>query len=325
MTATKDYLASFCVIGDRHEGLPDELEALIGRLAARLRYWEVILVVGERYRVEVREAGTRLAAIRNLRILIVGDGESPYRRRQIAAAEALGDVVVITDPDEAASLDLVELADMALTAGQIVIATRRRARAEFIMLHGPVRVMSGYRVNTRDLRTLALPRAALTRILSRPTAGIDLRFEAKRAPERYVRHVVDHDDTGDRLMRGRRLDLLVEIVSASGPRFLKGFALIALATFIAACLFAAYAVGVVLFTEDVQPGWFTTNMALSGLTGFLSLWATVGSLAQARTMELMQFQKRDDVIEEIGNIAFFDGTEALNVAVSGTPHRDAAE
>lgn len=325
MSGTVDYLASFCVVGDRHEGLPDDLEALIGRLAARLRYWEVILVIGERYRAEVREAGGRLAAIRNLRILIVGDGESPYRRRQIAAAEALGDVVVVTDPEEATRLDLVDMADQALTAGQIVIGTRRRVRAEFVLLHGPIRLMSGYRVNTRDLRTLALPRAALTRILSRPTAGIDLRFEAKRATERYVRHIVDHDDTGDRLMRWRRLDLLVEIVSASGPRFLKGFALIALATFIAAGLFAAYAIGIVLFTDDVQPGWFTTNMALSGLTGFLSLWATIGSLAQARTMELMQFQKRDDVVEEIGNIAFFDGTEALNVAVTGTGHREAAE
>ncbi|KPF78626.1 hypothetical protein IP78_10775 [Brevundimonas sp. AAP58] len=313
---TVEHLASFCLVGDRDEGLPARLTELVGHLAERNRHYEVILVIGEAHRPEVLSAGRDLARLTNLRILIVADGTNPYRRRRLAAAEALGDVVVLTDHNEAARLDLTAFAEQALTTGRIVMGARRTARTELLALHGPLRVLSGYRVDTRDLRTIALPRTSLTRLLARPTAGLDLRFEAKRAPERYVRKLVDDRHLTDRLLRGRRIDLLVELISASGPRFLKGFALIAVFTLIASIGYAAYAVGALLLIEQLQPGWFTISMALSGLTAFLSLWAAIGSLAQARLLELIDSRQRDEVIEEIGAVSFFREADLLNVALN---------
>jgi hypothetical protein len=312
-----EHLASFCLVGDQDEGPPRGLAELVVRLAGENRHYEVILVLGEAHRPDLIAAGRSLAALPNLRILIVADGANPYRRRRLAADEALGDVVVLTDHDEAAVLDLTGFAQEALASGRIVMGARARARAGLLALHGPLRLLTGYRVDTRDLRTLALPRTSLTRLLARPTAGLDLRFEAKRAPERYVRRVVDDRRLNDRLLRGRRIDLLAELISASGPRFLKGFALVALFTLCAAFTYAAYALGALLLVDRLQPGWFTISMALSGLTAFLSLWAAIGSLAQARILELLDTRRRDEVIEELGAVSFFREADPLNVTVTG--------
>jgi hypothetical protein len=310
-----EHLASFCIVGDQAEGLPDGLADLVARLAEENLHHEVILVVGEANRPELVAQGRALAALPNLRILIIADGTNPYRRRRLAAAEALGDVVVLTDHDEAASLDLSDFAQQALTSGRVVMGARAQARAGLLALHGPLRLLSGYRVDTRDLRTLALPRTSLTRILARPTAGLDLRFEAKRSPERYLRKVVDDRRLNDRLLRGRRIDLLVELISASGPRFLKGFALAALFTLAVAIAYSTYAIGALVLVDGLQPGWFTISMALSGLTAFLSLWAAIGSLAQARILELLDSHRRDEVIEELGAVSFFREADPLNVAL----------
>lgn len=318
---TIEHLASFCIVGDRDEGLPDSLTALVTRLAEENLHYEVLLVVGESWRSTLVEAGQKLAALPNLRILIVADGTSPYRRRRIAAAEALGDVVVVTDPVEAMRLDLTDFAREALVKGRIIMGARARARTSFLPLHGALRLLTGYRVDTRDLRTLALPRTSLTRLLARPTAGIDLRFEAKRTPERYLRKIVEASGPSDRLLRSRRVDLLVELMSASGPRFLKGFALVALMTLAAAMAYAAYVLGALFFIRDLQPGWFTLSMGLSGLTAFLSLWAVIGSLAQARIIELLDSRQRDEVIEEMGAVSFFRQADPLNVALTGEPTR----
>jgi hypothetical protein len=311
-----EHLASFCIIGDRDEGVPNGLANLVARLGKENLHYEVILVIGEAGRPELVAAGEELARLPNLRILIVADGTNPYRRRRLAAAEALGDVVVLTDHDEASRLDLTAFAKEALTRGRIVMGARRQARAGLLALHGPLRLLTGYRVDTRDLRTLALPRTSLTRLLARPTAGLDLRFEAKRPPERYVRKVVDDHRLTDRLLRGRRVDLLVELIAASGPRFLKAFALVALFTLVCAIAYAAYALGALLLIERLQPGWFTLSMALSGLTAFLALWASLGSMAQARILELLDSRQRDEVIEEMGAVSFFREANPLNVALN---------
>jgi hypothetical protein len=44
---TIEHLASFCIVGDRDEGLPDGLTALVTRLAEENLHYEVLLVVGE--------------------------------------------------------------------------------------------------------------------------------------------------------------------------------------------------------------------------------------------------------------------------------------
>jgi hypothetical protein len=310
-----EHLASFCIIGDRDEGLPNGLADLVARLGEENLHYEVILVVGEAGRPELVAAGKELARLSNLRILIVADGTNPYRRRRLAAAEALGDVIVLTDHDEASRIDLTAFAKEALTRGRIVMGARRQARAGLLALHGPLRLLTGYRVDTRDLRTLALPRTSLTRLLARPTAGLDLRFEAKRSPERYVRKVVDDHRLTDRLLRGRRVDLLIELIAASGPRFLKGFSLVALFTLVCAIAYAAYALSALLLIERLQPGWFTLSMALSGLTAFLALWASLGSMAQARILELLDNRQRDEVIEEMGAVSFFREANPLNIAL----------
>lgn len=314
MSVRADYLVSFCLVNETPMSAEiDALERFAQDCGRRFQHWEILTVVGESARLELAALGPRLSALRNLRILMVGDRESLYNRRGIAAEEAIGDVVVISEIEEALAFDLADFADQARATGQIVMATGEKRRAERFLIHSPLRLLTGYKVSTRDLKTIALPRENLTRVLARPTAAIDLRFEPKHTSERYLRRVVAFRAPPQPLLSWRRLGLVADILSASGPRFLKAFALLSFVVFMIAGLYGVYAIGVWGFDDEVQPGWVTTALSLGGLTGFLSLGFALFSLVLARMMETQDRGGRDAVLDEIGNVAFFEHTRGLNI------------
>ena len=310
-----DYLVSICLV---EEGRFDEelsaLAALATACDSRLRYWEIIYVIRETSRAMIEAASARLSGLKNVRIVVVNRGVSHYRGRELAASEAIGDVIVISAFSEVAAIDVVGLADKALSSGEIVIA--RKAGLDLSLFHVALRVLSPYRVDSTDLRTIALPRLKLAMILARPTSAIDLRFEAKRGMDRYVRHLVDASAIPRNTSISRRMDLALEIVSSSAPRFLKGYAIMSLGMVALSGFYSAYAVLVYIFDETVQPGWFSNTIVLSGSVGYLALGFAIVSLGLARLAEQVGRRDSSPIIDEIGNINFFASTERLNVAMT---------
>ncbi len=317
-----DFLASF---GFAKEGALDAeltaLEALAARLGAVFRYFELLYVVGESARADVEAAGPRIGRIANLRVLVVDEGASVYRRRWIGASEAIGDVVALSAFDEARTIDLAGLALAALRAGRVHRMTRASAAPSPV--HGLLNLLSAYKVNGADLRTVALPRASLNKILARPSASVELRFEAKREYERQERGPVKLLSRRTRAPVWQRLELVSEIISASAPRLLRGYALVSLATAILAGLYGVYAC-VVLLTIPVARGWFTTAIAQAGSVGFIALGFTIFSLAIARAVEQAGGAARDAILDEVGQVIFFDRPDELNVDYGAAPKTPAA-
>lgn len=315
MTDGPDFLASFCLPA---EGAPVAQEiaavaALSHACAERLRYFEILYVVDERSRAAVDSCAAQLANIANLRILFVRNDSSFYRRRTIAAGEAIGDVVAIGSFAELGAIDLPALAADCFRTDQVLLA-RRSGRAGLSLAHPLLRAVASHRIDRRDMRSIAFPRARLLQALARESATIDLRFEPKRG-ETYVR--VPVAQAAGRQPRGNahRLQLLAEIISNASSAYLRTYALVSLLAFFAAAAYGLYAVVVVTTFRHVEPGWFTTNLIQSGSVGFLAIGFAIFALGLARLLEQRERGSTLGILDEVGNINFFRSAPDLNVDV----------
>lgn len=315
------YLVSICLASE--ERLLEEvakLAAASDEFTRRLRYWEIVYVIRDRDRARLTPQATDLARLTNLRIIIANDDISYYRRRAIAASEAIGDVIVLTGFRELQSLDLVEFAADAYAADRIVLGRRAATPLQLSFGYWFLNAISAYRVNASDLQTIALPRSKLNALLDRKTLALDLRFEAKRGGESFLRKPVNamgsaHSRSGV----ADRYALLEELISTSSGRYLKGYAGLSLIVAMMAFLYAAYAVGIVLFKPDVQEGWFSTALVQSGSVGFLAIGFAVLCLGLADIAESLSGRSRQPIMGEISNVDLFSGNVDLNVEVVSRP------
>jgi hypothetical protein len=317
MVKSPDYFVSFCLAqeGDLAPEL-DAISALSASFEQRLRYWEIVYVAGESHRFAVQDAINKFVANKNLRIVLVRDAISYYRRRKIAASEAIGDVVVLTSFSDMSNADLLAFAEEAVASDRIVIGYRAEKGSRQRVFYWLADLISRYHVDARALKIMALPRKHLVAILKRPTAQIDLRFEPQRRGVSYVRKQVPHTSASGEPGLKQRLALLVEMISSSAAHFLNIFALVAGIVSTIAAGYGLYAVAVILLRDNIQPGWFTTAIAQSGTAAFLSLGFAVIALGIANILDRMDEEARHEIVEEIGNISFYDHGYDLNVETS---------
>ncbi len=313
----EEFLASFCfVLEDRASSELAGLTALADTLEAAFRYWEIVYVAPERCRGEIEAAADALARIKNLRIIMVGDEVGYYRRRAVAASEAIGDVVVLSTQAEAARIDLPALAAGVYEGGGVVLARRQRTLPSLSPVYGLLALLSSYRVSDSDLQTIALPRTRLNAFLLRSTLALDLRFEPKRGAEHYRRQLVRMPRPPARKSGlADRYELLEVIISTSAPRYLKGYAALSAAVALLAMLYGVYAVLVGAFKPDVQPGWFSTAIVQSGSVSFVAIGFAVLGIGLAELAERLSGGSRHAITDEIANISFFGERKQLNVEV----------
>jgi len=321
MPNAPDYFVSLCLA--QENSVARELEAIsvLARTCGRhLKYWEIVYVIGESDRSAIHRALDGLAAIKNLRIVLVRDAVGYYRRRVVAATEAIGDVVVLTSFNELAAVDVTAFAAAAAKNDQVVIGRRAGSNSIRFFTHWLIGRVCNHRVNDRDLKTIALPRSRLVPILLRPTASIDLRFEPKRGVARYLRKELRLTSTGGEAGLRQRLDLLTEIIASSAARFLNAIAVLSGLVFAFAVSYAIYAVAVMLLRDNVQPGWFSTAIVQSGSTAFVSLGLAVIALGIATIVDRIEGGVRQDFVDELGNISLNDRAHDLNVEITTGAH-----
>jgi len=322
MSKLPEYLASFCLAQESDFGAEVDAICALDQLCGQsLQYWEIVYVVGEYHRLGIQALAGKLATIKNLRIVIVRDATSYYRRRVIAASEAIGDVIVLTAFNEMSKADIIAFAKEAMADNRIVIGRNMESRWLFPTFHWILGLISRYRVDARDLKTIAVPRNRLVGILARPTAAIDLRFEPKRGIDPYVRRPVRLSNSVGEAGLKRRLELLVEIISTSAARFLAAYAFASLIVSIISACYGVYAVAVIFTLDNIQPGWFSTAIAQSGSVTFLALGLAVIALGIANIVDRMDGGPHDAIIDEIGNISFYERVHDLNVEITSRVHK----
>ena len=251
----------------------------------------------------------------NLRIILTSDGTRYYRQRLIGVLEGIGDVVALYDLDDLAPADLVGQIGAAKDANEILIGWRP-SRPPSGWSYRLLSLASNNVISARAARTIILPREPLNAISARKSASIDLRFEARNAPTRYGRF-----DVSNPVIRkggfSQRYELLMEILLAGAPRFLKAYAAAGFLVVAGSSLYFAYAIAVFFLRSHVQEGWFSTAITQSGSTAFIAGGMSILAIALVAVLEVLSGGNSRMIVDEISNTNFFDKVTDRNVELSG--------
>lgn len=291
------------------------LIALAQGLGAAFHYFEVLYVLPESRRHELDPLAADLAAVPNLRVLLSGEGTGYYRQRLLAASEAIGDVVALLDLDDLPVEDLaVQLAE-AHDSRRVLLGWaqgRRAGRLSYALLG----YASRNHLTAQATRTIIVPRDLLGPIVARRSAALDLRFEPRAAPSRYQPMPVSPARRERRMLH--RGELFTEILLCGAPRFLKAYAAIGFGVALGSLIYALYAVGIILFRNHVQEGWFTTAIAQAGTTGFIAGGMSIMAIAFVSIYERLHGDDDRALVDEVSNTSFFAAETGRNVEL-GAP------
>lgn len=311
----EDVVVSVCLVSEAFEAIDAvQMTKVADNLTTRFRYWEMLLAVPAE---KAHAYENLLATVPNLRLLTIRVGVPFYRRRTAVVREAIGDVVVLTVPDELSSFDFVDLLDTCDREGAILTGRRKRRGLINPVLNWLGRG-AGFRVDERDMLTVAFPRAILNQILSHPEHDLALRFPPldHSIPVQWRLSHVDGRRAQPYAEFGRRLGLVHKLIISSAPRVLTLVSFISVLVMMLAMAFGIYACVVWLTVQDVQPGWFTTSM-IQSLTATFLAWAIFGvSIGVHKVLETVTNDTSDDVVGERSAVDMFDHVfHDLNVSV----------
>jgi hypothetical protein len=320
--AREDILVSLCLTDffPTPETL-SESSAFVDHLARRFRFFEIVIVAPDS---EKDSYLPLIQELKNLRLLLVRNGLSPYDERVVAAAEAIGDVVLLTGPERLNALDLLAMIEMAVDTGQIIVEKRRNASGGnriILPILGLVGRMAGYRAGTQEGPSVALPRTLLNQLLEHSDPDLALRF-LPRDPALPVATMASQPGKVPRRGTGsliHRISLLGKLIVHMAPTVLVG---VSIASALLACfgvIFAVYALGVWLIKPDVTPGWLTLSGMLSVTATFIGITAFGLSVGLQRVLMLSQRHTPEKLASEVGKIDIFSQVSAeLNVELDRT-------
>jgi len=318
MTAGRreDVLVSVCFAdAEFDEAGYGALRRLAQRLDENFRYWEILILDdGSRRHME----DDLLRAIENLRLLRTSLGMPFYRRRVAVAAEAIGDLVLLTSAEEIGQIDAIAMLRTAEQGGAIVVSRKPGWSA----LNLPLRVLgrtAGFQVNAQDMLSSAFPRTLLNRLLARRDRELAVRFPPADGLTPVLWQICDTARGKSRSLREtrRRFNLLHRLLVASAPRVLALLGLGSLLVVLFALAYIAYAVIVWLALDDVQSGWLTTSVVLGLTSAFLGTAIFGLSIGLQNLIELMTTDANDDVLDERSAVDLFGRViDELNVEIS---------
>ncbi len=339
MTAPRprdDLLVSIALSGPPREAAElAQLVALTRLLDERFRYWEVLIASDPEHDAL---SPALQAQVPNLRLLHLRAGAGFYQRRLAVASEAIGDVVLVTAASEIAHLDLPSMIETAEARHALVVGRHLDANPLGAMAMALGRG-AGLTIGPHDMLTIAFPRDLLGIVLAHPDRLLALRFPPvdERLPivRQDIRTTPDvprfrsGSETGPLLFR--RVEILHRLTISSAPRVLTLVALAALMAAGGGILFAIYSVIAWLTVTHIQPGWFTTALALSLTAAFLGFAIFGLSIGLRRLLEAVTGSADDMVIDEAAPIDLFGKVmHEFNVEIAThqeapVPTRDAAE
>lgn len=283
----------------------DSIATLAAELAARFRFYEII-VVAEESRQDAYLPLIR--RINNLRLFTVREGTAFYRRRVIAAEEAIGDVVLLANLPDLAGINALRMIERAADEQSVLLATRvskmtQRSLEALLMLLGR---MTGFKVNLRDLQTLALPRTLLNQLLAHPDPDLALRFPPRdvRVPLALVEVAPEISLPRDAGLR-RRMLLLQKLLVYMAPRLLMGVTLASALLAMLGFSFGLYVLVVWIVKDNVAPGWLTLSAATSLTAFFLGISITGLSLGLQQLLSRTCRDSLDGVAAEVNRVDLF--------------------
>lgn len=312
----EDVLVSVC-FGDLSAN-PEAFDA-VAKLAedvdARFRFREIIVVAGNARRDEFLPLIRR---VNNLRLFTVPDNTAFYRRRVIAADEAIGDVVMMASVPELAHVNAVAMIERAADEQRSVLATRPTGMVDRTLVSPLVALgrMAGFQMDLRHLKSLAMPRTLLNQLLAHPDADLALRFPPRdeRVPLSFAEVSPDMPATREPGQLRRRLVLTQRLMVYMAPRLLMGVTLSAALLAAMGFFYGLYVLGAWIIVDDIASGWLTLSAMLSATALFLGMSITGLSLGLQQLLARTDYTDFDSVSSEVNRIDLFNQVASeLNV------------
>lgn len=280
--------------------------ALARDLDTCFRFREIIVVIEESQKDAYFEL---IRSIDNVRLFTTVDGTPFYRKRAIAAGEAIGDVVLIASAGELTSLDAVAMIERATYENRAVLASCAAGRVSRIV-DAPLILLghlAGFNVRPRDLQSLALPRALLNLLMNHPDPDLALRFLPRngRFLPFYVKAAPEAAAVREYRPVRRRLALLQKLLVYLAPSLLTIVTLTSALLAMSGIIYAFYVVGAWMLVRDLQPGWTTLSGMLSLTASFLGVSIMGLSLGLQQLLSRAKRDGQDDVVSELNRVDLF--------------------
>ncbi|SFT11684.1 hypothetical protein SAMN04488040_3250 [Sulfitobacter marinus] len=311
-----DVLVSVC-FGSLHPE-PTTFKA-VSRLAQeldqRFRFREIIVVADDAH----RDAFLPLVhQVENIRLIVVPERTAFYQRRAIAADEAIGDVLLLTNSVEIAHLDVVAILERTADNQCAVLPIRKDARMSRTLVAPLVAIgrIAGFNIGTGGLQTLALPRTLLNRLLSHPDRDIVLRFLPRDVsiPICHFEVASGMPSVREAGQWKRRLALMQRLLAYLAPTLLMIVTLNSALLTILGIVYAIYVLGAWVVVDDLAAGWLTLSAMLSLTALFLGISITGLSLGLQQLLARRGRDEFDSVATEINRIDLFGQVSSeLNV------------
>lgn len=310
-----DHLVSFVIVTSRDFGAYERaIERLVADLGKRFKFFEILLIISKKNDSSERLLGRLVSLAPYTRLLIV-DGYSGFDDLMVHGfRECIGDIVVMAAAEELEFLELGQLVDP-IIAGSTVLRMKRPNNTIAGWLGSKLlRVITGFRVDTRFYRTLSVSRQALTELLTSPERLVFFRFTAARGIAGYKVIRVDRPRPRQRLgERLKRIDLGARLVMTAAPRLLRYAAILCALLSLSAFLGLFYSLGVWAFKSEVIEGWTSTTLLL-GFWMFTQLGATsILCLGLSRLLDRNTDRADGTIVEEIASGDLFANASFLNV------------
>lgn len=316
-----DALVSCVLIADGGIGLTVRaVRAAQAFLSERFVFHELLLVMRSDFHAQNAAALRQVLSASDLRAIVLRDGVGEYRAAMLGATESIGDVVMIVPVSEAEVIDMSALYAAAAKSGSAVVRAEGRA-GMFSRLGGQVlSLVSGYRVDPRMMRSCAHHRAYLNKLAGQPDGDIALRFMRAGSSDAAIlihgQDMTSGQGAGNarsRLHLFRQFGIASEILVNAPPYLLRLMAAASLLGVISAVIYALYAVTLFVIGFPLQPGWLTTSLALSAMTGFICLGLGAIAIALYQILAHLRDTIDEEIVEEIGNIDLFRDFHDINV------------
>lgn len=301
-------------------GAASAIADAVAFIAERYAFYEVLLITTDfdDSADSILEVVGR--SVPHLRLLQIEGGTDFDELAIHGYQQAIGDTVVLSSSDELPHVDL-ELLFAPIRDGAQFVRLRRK-RGSFLAMGAAsvVRALTGFEVDTRYYRTLALVRQIMSELLASPDQLHLVRFTAGRFIRKQKTVEVELPPVRSSYRRLiARSELVLHLIATSSVRLLR--LATAFCTLLSLGAFVAMLYPIVLWIIgwDVTEGWSSTIIMISAWACVQLAATAVICLGMSRVLERQEVHVAHRVAGDRSVGDLFGRSDLLNVETATSP------
>lgn len=312
-------LISACIVWEQlvHKDSFKLITDLYNQLSEAFEFFEILLLIHED---SFKNFKSQFSEIDNLRFLILRTNNNYYAQRTIVAKESIGDIVIISSNNEVDCFDFSELATQSLNHDSILIAKvgnlslLENAMSKLFSYLGKI---IGLGVALGFSRTIVFPRTQLNLILGQDYEDLKLRFPPSNLDFKITTILPKKPIKKSSSEVRAKSNLLYMFLLNLTPILLRHLTVLSCIGLLVSFFYILYALITFVLVENIQLGWLTLSLSISGTALFLCISIFIISIAIQHMFYSLVKDSRENTVYEIDSIDIFKKVKNdLNIAIS---------